>query len=217
MFRKKHLLLLLLAVLAAFSLGFMTAYRKTFPFYQIRNLLQGGMSGKMAYLGDPMLAYRDHDTARRVRAVPDTASSTGIYLVYGQSNASNSGQRGYQVRGDVFQYFGQAVYRYQDPALGGNGGNGSVWGMLGDRLIDSGLHRQVVFSVTSLGGKTLQQLSEGEYLDYFLRCHRELIQRFGRIDGVLFHQGEYNHQRRKGHTDYYETFLKFLEKMRSEG
>ena len=204
-------------LILTFLLGFLSAYNKVFPYRQLRHLIQGGYASRLTYRGDPLLAYRDRDTSGRVRSFPDTSRITGIYLVYGQSNAANSGQIGYAVHHDVFQYFEGVCYRYQDPALGGNGGNGSVWGMVGDRLIDSGVHQQVIFSVAAVGAKTLRELTEGEYHEYFRRCHQGLIRRFGRVDGILFHQGEYNHRQRVGHDDYYRRFELWLQRLRNEG
>jgi hypothetical protein len=218
---RKHIrfrhILWLSAIFFAFLLGFMSAYKKYFPYRHLRDLIQGGYAGRLAYRGDPLLAYRDRDTSGRVRFVPDSSATTGVYLVYGQSNASNSGQIGYAVRHDVFQFFEGACYRYMDPALGGNGGNGSIWGMVGDRLIDSGLHRQVVFAVAAVGGRTLRELTEGEYYEYFKRCHQGLLRRFGKVDGILFHQGEYNHSKRFGHDDYFKRFEAWMFRLKNDG
>jgi hypothetical protein len=202
----------------AFGYGFKTADSKAFPYWRVQRLAQWWNDSWQTGPAEPYsLSYRDHDTAGRSRVEPDTAASTGVYLVYGQSNASNSGQLGYEVHGDVLQAFEGSFYRYRDPALGGNGGNGSVWGMLGDRLIDSGQHRQVVFAVASIGGITLEQMLEGQLYNYLVHCHRQLMARFGRVDGLLFHQGEYNHRLHSGNNDYYRHFVELLEHLRRDG
>lgn len=202
----------------AFEYGFRTADRKAFPYWRVRLVEQWWIALWQKAPNEPYsLSYRDRDTVGRIRVEPDAAATTGVYLVYGQSNASNSGQLGYDVHGDVLQAFEGSFYRYRDPALGGNGGNGSVWGMLGDRLIESGQHRQVVFAVASIGGKTLEELMEGQLYNYLLHCHRQLVARFGRVDGLLFHQGEYNHGLHSGNHNYYRHFCEFLGHLRRDG
>ena len=52
-------------------------------------------------------------------------------MTYGQSDSANNSQFGYAVTGKVYQYFNKSLYKYEDPALGGTGKNGSVFATAG--------------------------------------------------------------------------------------
>ena len=98
-----------------------------------------------------------------VKSIPeiDISDNTGIYLTYGQSNSVNSGELGYMVKNDVYQFILGNTFDYIDPSLGGTGYGGSVWGMLGDKLIKQGFHDKVIFSNSGWGGTNIEQLKKG--------------------------------------------------------
>jgi hypothetical protein len=73
-----------------------------------------------------------------------------------------------------------------------------------------------VFAVASISGITLEQMLEGELYDYLVHCHRQLMSRFGRVDGLLFHQGEYNLRLHSGNNGYYGNFAELLEHLRRD-
>ncbi|NDC77650.1 MAG: hypothetical protein EBZ67_07240 [Chitinophagia bacterium] len=75
----------------------------------------------------------------------------------------------------------------------------------------------VVFAVASIGAITLEQMLEGQLYNYLLHSHRQLIARFGRVDGLLFHQGEYNHRLQSGNKRYYGHFVELLAHLRRDG
>lgn len=145
--------------------------------------------------------------------------STGIFLTYGQSNSISSGQKGYKVKHPVYQFFNDSCFLYSDPVLGTNDFSnidnyGSVWGMVGDKLVEEGYFDQVLFSVCGWGNTTMNQLSEGELYNYLIQNHNNLKSHFGKVDGILFHQGEKNHTLSSdGNSDYYKLFNVFWEKI----
>ena len=147
---------------------------------------------------------------------PDTLKQTGIYLTYGQSNSGNSGEYGYFVKNEVFQFLLGETFVYEDPSLGVTGGGGSVWGMVGDKLIENGIHEQVVFSNCGWGGRKIEELKEGHYFEYLVNTYNDLIKRFGRVDGILYHQGESDNNP-QGVKDYYNTFSEFISNLNDEG
>lgn len=145
--------------------------------------------------------------------------SIRVYLTYGQSNSVNRGQFGYHVKNDVFEFYDNKIYKYQDPTIGGGitSNGGTVWGMLGDLIIDNSNLNKVIFSISGKGGQTIKQLSEGDNYNLFIKNYNSLKSKFGKVDGVLFHQGESNNFRLSGNKDYYENFVSFLNKMKKDG
>jgi hypothetical protein len=144
------------------------------------------------------------------------AQGFGVFLTYGQSNSVNSGQIGYVPGPQVLNFYQGRLYRYEDPALGGQGRQGSVWGRLGDRLVSQTIYPGAIFALAGAHGRTMQQLSEGPHYDYFIAQYRGLLDTLGRVDAILFHQGEANH-RHKQAGDYEQQFLVFYRKLRADG
>ena len=199
--------LFLLVFTSSFTLGLYTGTYKTFPFEQILII-------KKFFLGERLPRFTD--LTNRKKSNVNVGSLTGIFITYGQSNAANSGQYGYHVSQKVFQYFDNNIYSYEDPALGGSGLSGSVWGMTGDKLILNGLFDQVVFSVTGVGGSNIEQLNKGTRYKYFKNEYFNLLNKFGRVDGILFHQGESDH-REYNDVNYLNKFNDFLAQLSRDG
>lgn len=192
----------------------------------IAALLAGNVVAWLLVLNGPLLhavvAKFKSDNARvsdiRDRQAVEKADvqGFGIFLTYGQSNSVNSGQIGYVPGPQVLNFYQGRLYRYEDPALGGQGRQGSVWGRLGDRLVSQNLYPGVIFALAGAHGKTVRQLSEGPHYEYFLEHYRALRKSLGRVDAILFHQGEANH-RHKQAGDYERQFLAFYRKLRADG
>lgn len=204
----------ILLIIALCALGAVTwavaAERKSFPYWQVRMAA--------AWLrGEPTESvWRMTDTSGRRIASPPEGGRLGVYIAYGQSNSANFGEPGYVVRGPVYSFLDGTTYAYEDPALGAGGIGGSVWGRVGDRLIEAGHHDAVVFATTGFPSKTIAQLGDGYYYDYFRRQYEGLVAAYGKVDGILFHQGEENH-RDRSNADYEADFSRFLERLRGEG
>ena len=171
----------------------------------------------------PYLAKnRYSDTSSKVYANIQKDLPTGVFLTYGQSNSLSNGQIGYNVNHSVYQFFDDSCYIYSDPVLGSNKSNkvnnyGSVWGMVGDGLIEGGHFDQVIFSNCGWGGATISELSEGELYNYIKSNFFKLKNNFGKVDGILFHQGEKNHSSTlEGNKNYYAVFEKFWENLKKD-
>ena len=194
-------------IIGSFVFGVSSGYYKHFPFSlvkngfnEVSNFKRGGRNLNIKY-------FTSKET--------DTLKQTGIYLTYGQSNSTNSGQFGYFVKNEVFQFLLGDTFVYEDPSLGVTGLGGSVWGMVGDKLIENGIHEQVVFSNCGWGGRKIEQLKEGHYFEYLVNNYNSLIKRFGRVDGILFHQGESDNS--LDTKDYYKNFNEFVNNLKQEG
>lgn len=210
--KKYGLVILLLAgIVGSFALGVSTGYNRHFPF----RLLKKYWSGPNV---DPSFhnVGRNLHLDRYTSAETDPLKQTGVYLTYGQSNAENGGQYGYSVRSEVYQFALGETFVYEDPSIGGIGQGGSVWGMLGDKLIERGFHEQVVFANCAWGGIRISKLKEGHYLQYLIDHYNGLMKKFGRVDGVLFHQGEADNFT-EGVLEYYDNYVVFLENLDKAG
>jgi len=198
MFTKRYIFLAFSVLLTIYLIGISTGHYKHFPF----NLM---FSFKKQFTS--ISESKRNVDIERLKAIHVTVdTTTGIYITYGQSNAANHGQIGYEVENEVYQYFKGKTYVYKDPSLGVTGGNGSVWGMLGDKLISSKVHEKVIFSNNGFGGRAIDNLNKKPYLNYLIRNYKQLIKDFGRVDAILFHQGEINHSNKYGNTNYYNDF-----------
>jgi len=198
-------------IIGSFVFGVSSGHYKHFPFSLIKKLKSGNSEVSNFKMGG-----RNFNIPYFTIKETDTLKQTGIYLTYGQSNSSNSGEFGYFVKNEVFQFLLGETFVYEDPSLGGVGGGGSVWGMVGDKLIENGIHEQVVFSNCGWGGKKIEELKEGHYFEYLVNNYNNLIKRFGRVDGILFHQGESDNSS-KGVENYYNHFSEFIINLKEQG
>lgn len=155
---------------------------------------------------------RNFDVSQKTETQIDISARTGIYITYGQSNAANHGEIGYVVTEDVHQFLAQRSYRYEDPSLGATGLEGSVWGMVGDKLIREGIHDQVIFANTAWGGRNINELKSDAYLRFLKSTYTSLIKKYGRVNGILFHQGEADNNP-NGVENYYSGFVEFIESL----
>jgi|TARA_B110000091_G_scaffold197248_1_gene225320 hypothetical protein len=143
-------------------------------------------------------------------------SRVGVFLTYGQSNSGNHGKLGYLVRNNVYQFVLGNTFIYKDPSLGTTGPGGSVWGLVGDKLIDNGIYENVVFSNCGWSGKSINQLNREPLISYLISNYNALMETYGKVDGVLFHQGE-SDNRPLLEDKYYIEFVKLLMILKSNG
>lgn len=209
MITKRSIFFALSVFIAIYLFGISTGHYKYFPF----NLL---LSFKDQFITTSE-SKRNFEVGNLEEQNVSIDSKTGIYLTYGQSNAANHGQIGYEVRQGVYQYHEGKTYIYKDPSLGATGSDGSVWGMVGDKLIKSGLHSQVVFSNSGYGGRRIEDLNMDPYLNHLIKNHDQLVKDYGRVDAILYHQGEINHSNKYGNSNYYEDFKILVDNLKARG
>jgi len=196
------------AAILFLALGFSIAHNKHFPYGVIIQL-------KEVFVAKKELG-RISDTSNYVEVDLKMADSTGVFLTYGQSNSVNQGQIGYEVKEEVFMHFQGKTYEYKDPSLGGSGIDGSVWGMVGDKLINSGAYKRVVFANSGLGGRKLEELNKGKHFDYLVFNYQSLKDKFGKVDAILFHQGE-SEIEPDNVDNYYKNFEEFISNLKAKG
>lgn len=203
---KKLILLTIIGI--SYFYGILTMYLKIFPFDQlqyIKNLVQ------QTNIHDK---NRDLDTTSLNEIQIDEVSDRVVYVTYGQSNSVSSSQPGYESSQNVYMSLDGKVYQYSDPVIGGTGGNGSVWGRVGD-LLTNRSSSKVVFVSLGWGGASLEELTYEHQYDFFEKQLKIALDTFGKIDGILFHQGESNHSRLNGSETYYNDFITLKTKIDS--
>lgn len=123
-----------------------------------------------------------------------TKTDTAVLLVLGQSNAANFGLTTYNTMCEnVLNFYAGDLYPCSDPLKGATGTKGSVWGRLGDMLIDSGFAQVVIIAPCAIGGTTLQQWKPGGINNHYITETIQHIQAKGlTITHILWHQGEAN-------------------------
>ena len=136
-----------------------------------------------------------HYEDKRPVAKPDITEKTMVAFVFGQSNSANhGGERHASTSGRVHHYFEGRYYTAADPLLGASGYFGSVWPLLGDQLIDAGLHDRVVLMAAGVGGSSVKEWQPGGRLHAMLRQRLDEAQRSGLVvTHFLWHQGEADH------------------------
>jgi hypothetical protein len=181
------------------------------------------------YEGDPIEAPVAED-----RLVPPSIANppgTTVIFTFGQSNAANSGEERYAARGavHVFNIFDMRFYRAIDPLPGTTERGGSVWGLLGDKLIDAGFARSILIVPIAFGATYVKDwvLKGGEPSATIPERHayRRLLFALDRlkmagikIDMLCWHQGEAD----ANHTDmpaaeYCGYFRSMLREVREAG
>jgi hypothetical protein len=146
---------------------------------------------------------------------------TTVILTFGQSNAANSCEERYTPRGTVhvFHAFDMKFYRAIDPLAGASDEGGSVWGRLGDRLIDAGFARSVLFVPIAFGATYIEDwVPGGQYYRRLLFALHRLKRADIKVDMLCWHQGEAN----ANHTpmtadEYRDCFRAMLRGLREAG
>jgi hypothetical protein len=156
-------------------------------------------------------------------AMPAIANPPGstVILTFGQSNAANAGEEPYAARGavHVFNIFDMKFYRAVDPLPGASHDGGSVWGRVGDKLIDAGTAKSVLIVPIAFGATYIKDWAPGGH------HHRRLLFALHRlklagikVDMLCWHQGEAdaNHTGMSA-AEYYRNFHSMLRPVREEG
>ena len=161
-------------------------------------------------------SQRNFNYSNYIKKEVNQNEKTGVFLTYGQSNSVNSGEIGYVVINNVYQSVLGTTYIYKDPSLGATGTGGSVWGLVGDKLIDNGIYKNVVFSNCGWSGRSISQLNREPLISYLINNYNALMGTYGKVDGILFHQGE-SDNRALYEDKYYTEFVKLLMILKSNG
>lgn len=194
-------------------------------------MLLGGVGAVFAY----WYVFREEDegctvfsdTSRAVEAsIPAIAPArVGVFVAYGQSNSANYGDWT-NIRGvtptsaRVLQYFEDKTYILPegDAIFGASGSGVAVWGHAGSKFLSlinsfgNTTYDYVVFGAAGFGGRTIEELSDPDSCHFprLLRTYLGMLAKFGKVDAILFHQGESNRGNAESYMATFETLAAML-------
>jgi hypothetical protein len=116
-----------------------------------------------AGLRHKLALYQSRSTADRAAvSLPATPPGrTMVALVFGQSNAGNSGEtRAPSVRG-IYEFYRGRIYEARDPLLGATGDGGSIWTRFAAKAIESGAYDAVVLVPFAVGTADIASFAPG--------------------------------------------------------
>lgn len=137
------------------------------------------------------------DASHRIEVpcAPFTADNPrhAIMFAFGQSNSANNGIDRYLATKPVanFSPFDSKCYAAEDPLLGAVGDRGSVWGRVGDQLIDQGLFDRVLIISIGIGGTGVSRWADEKDLQPRITVTLERLAQAGITPThIVWHQGE---------------------------
>ena len=143
-----------------------------------------------------------------------------VLFTFGQSNSANHGQVQYPYtpKHDVFNYYHGKLYKAKDPLLGATGNGGSVWGIVGDKLIEAGISKAVTVVPIGVGGVAISSWSKGgSSYKTLVNTVDALLAKNVKIDAICWHQGETDNIINTPTETYIQRFLSIREVFRSRG
>ena len=161
--------------------------------------------------------FSDRVVAASAARNPDTA----VILTFGQSNAANSGEGRHTAKGPVhvFNIFDCKYYRAVDPLPGASNDGGSVWGRLGDRLIESGRFPSVLLIPIACDGSYIEEWAPGGVYHRRLHLAVKRIATAGLVPDILcWQQGEAEaNMTPMSAAEYRRHFMAMLRSLREAG
>lgn len=150
----------------------------------------------------------------------ENVGKSTVVFAFGQSNSANHGQSShlYTPKHEVYNYFQGNVYKAKDPLLGATGEGASVWGLVADGMIDSGLAERVTLIPIGVGGVEVGAWAEGGHL-YELLCTtvRQIAEKKIHVDYICWHQGESDNISNTPTEEYIKRFLTVRKVFRDHG
>lgn len=166
------------------------------------------------------LSAQNTSEIERTQVSFEKIKNSKVLFTFGQSNSANYGQPQYlyTAKHDVFNYYQGKLYKAQDPLLGATGKGASVWGILGDKLIEADLADAVTIVPIGIGGVTVGSWAKGGTNHALLeKTLDELVAKGIHIDCICWHQGESDNIQNTTTEQYMERFLTIREAFRERG
>ncbi len=219
----KRLIIGLMAVLAFYVLGGMSAKHEIFPWPQLSSLKHDIVGTEPP----PPSRYSFDDKHRLIADESKTSVScpmqtdrTAVLLVLGQSNAANEGgQRHRSAYGaNVVNAFDGRCFIAASPLLGSTDARGEYWTSLGNSLIASGRYDNVVIAPAAYSGSDVARWAKGGDLNAELVDTVDKLHKSGyRPTSVLWVQGEADLVKGTSTEDYEQRFLSMVDTLRTGG
>lgn len=114
-----------------------------------------------------------------------------VAVIFGQSNAANFDQTQHVAGPNVLMIQNGQLLHAQDPISDANGTVGSVWPLVGDKLIESGAYSKVIIYNVAVGGTGLNLWSKsGEFNEKITDAVKLLRAMNLEPTHIFVHQGE---------------------------
>ena len=165
---------------------------------------------------------RTSDISTRTLSEPSASGDRlGVFVGYGQSNSDCCGSSpnpSVSHLGKIYNFFNDDTFEYKEPMLGAFCDGSCPYLKIGNELIEKGVYDEVVFSTSGMPGASLSMIN-GDYPAYpffpfFVETYKGMLSKYGKVDGILFHQGESDN----GMSALYEaSFDSFLQNLAGEG
>jgi hypothetical protein len=181
-----------------------------------------GINAAIAWSGlrDRLIVHQVRSAADRseVKLPASAPGRTMVALVFGQSNAANSGESRGQEHPGLYESYRGRLYAARDPLLGADDNEGSVWLRLGAKAIASGDFDAVILVPYAVGGSAITRWAPGGNL------HDGLLATIARardsgltFTHLLWQQGEADAMAQTSGTAYRENFLAMVAAIRRAG
>tara|TARA_R110002167_G_scaffold35698_1_gene113779 strand:+ start:52 stop:993 length:942 start_codon:yes stop_codon:yes gene_type:complete len=208
------LVLLLLAVLAlGYAWGVISHAKQLFPYNHLKELFA---AAPVQSLG--LYSGYDVTLGREELACRELPADSLVLVLFGQSNAGNSGAGRFGAVEGVYNYnhLDGRCYRARDPLLGATGNGGTPWLPLAQAIIRHSLSEAVVLAPIAVGQTRVAQWAPGGNLHGRIGRVLDGLRAAGLPVGkLLWHQGESD-----GATstrEYEEAFLRMAASIRDAG
>ncbi|ARM87401.1 SGNH family esterase protein [Rhizobium sp. CIAT894] len=220
---RKTLTVGLIAMIAMYFLGGMSARHEIFPWPQLSALrkMVGGQkaAAPSRYKFDDKERLIGDETKTPVTC-PVQTDRTAVLLILGQSNAANDGgQRHRSNYGPhVVNAFDSKCFIAASPLLGSTDTKGEYWTLLGNDLIASGQNDSVVLAPLAYSGSPVARWATGGDINPVLIDTIKQLQDSGyRITSVLWVQGEADLVLGTTAQAYQERFISMVDTLRQHG
>jgi hypothetical protein len=141
-----------------------------------------------------------------------------VALVFGQSNAGNSGESRVAAGDGVYVFHEGRLHPAEDPLPGATGAGGTVWTRLGPRVLGKGLADAVVFVPMAVAGAKIDRWTPGGDLHPRLLTTLDDLAAAGLpLTHLLWHHGESDARADTPQAEYVRIFHAMLESIRSRG
>lgn len=202
--------------LGTYFLGMYTGVKQLWPVPQLKSLMHrhDETGGIVTNRFGRLVAYPGKQKIACPAQTPDTA----VLLVAGQSNSGNhQGQRYKAIDSRVIEFFDGQCYLAQSPLLGSSGEIGESSTLLGNKLVEAGLYKQVVIIPAAMGASAIRQWAAGGDLNGLLMSVIENAKPTYTITHVLWHQGESDFLDDTPEDSYIKDFHSLVDSIRREG
>jgi hypothetical protein len=199
----------LIIVVSIYLYGALSARKDIFPFPQIEMI-------KGIFIPNQH-AYNDITKKQEVSCDQVKHDRLMVALVIGQSNSANYGELCYAPNKNIYNFYKGKCYKAIDPLLGSDGVGGSVWTMLGDKLIDAGLYENVLFiSIGVADSRIARWAPEGDLNHRIIDAINYSKAANFPITHIFWHQGESDARDGTTKAEYKKSFMNMLDSIRQE-